>query len=180
MLHDAEIDRLLSDLNALREAARGVHGEHLVVVRLCDAVAEFEDQPTIWDAFEGRNRRQGWELPSDFSALFGAWTAAHRQLAAVRPQDLNGLADAVEAAEAASDALLAELYRCKDQRVGRLMLAFDLFAAGEEIVRQNLRRQHPAADPESIERLVDEWLFRPGAESIDGWGRRTVWPRTAP
>jgi hypothetical protein len=39
-------------------------------------------------------------------------------------------------------------------------------------MRQQLRREHPDADPEEIERLVDAWLTtRPDAERGDGEGR---------
>lgn len=180
MFHGAENDRLLSDLKSLQAAVRSVHGPQLVANRVDNALGDFEHQQTIWDAHEGVNRSQGWELPSDFISLFEAWTAAYRRLADVPPQDLKGLDEASAAAEATSDALLAELYRCKDPRAGRLALALDLFAASEEIVRQNLRRQHPAAPSELIERYLDEWLHdRPGAESGDGWGRPVNWPRAA-
>jgi hypothetical protein len=179
MFHGEEHDRLLSDLRDLQRAVRSVHGPQLIANRVDNALGDFEHQPTIWDAHEGLNRSQGWELPGDFIPLFEAWTAAYRRLADVSPQNVKGLDEAATAAEVASDALLAELYRCKDPRAGRLALALDLFAASEEIVRQNLRRQHPSASPEQIERYVDEWLRqRPGAESGDGWGRPVTWPRT--
>jgi hypothetical protein len=48
----------------------------------------------------------------------------------------------------------------------------DLFEAGLDLMRQNLRRNHPAASDEEIERLLGEWLVhRPGAESGDCPGR---------
>jgi hypothetical protein len=48
----------------------------------------------------------------------------------------------------------------------------DLFEAGLELMRQNLRRIHPKAADEDIERFLDEWLLeRPGAESGDCLGR---------
>lgn len=148
--------------------------------RVDDAVGDFEHQPTIWDAFGGRNRSQGWDLPGDFEALFETWKAAYRRLADVRPQDVERLDEATTAAEAASEALLAELYRCKDPRAGRLLLALDLFAASEEIVRQNLRRQYPDGPPALIERYLEEWIHRrPGAELGDGEGRPVSWPRTS-
>ena len=60
----------------------------------------------------------------------------------------------------------------------RLELAFDLFEAGEQIMRQNLKRRHPTADLEEIERRLMEWLCRrPGAEMGDGVGRPVAWPR---
>jgi Rv0078B-related antitoxin len=44
----------------------------------------------------------------------------------------------------------------------------DLFETGLDLMRQNLRRSHPTADDEAIERLLQEWLLdRPGAESGD-------------
>jgi hypothetical protein len=179
MFHEAGFDRLLSGLGDLLEAVRSAHPKGLIANRVGSAVGEFEHQPTIWDAYGGRNRSQGWDLPGDFVTLFEAWTAAYRRLADVDPQSLKDLEVALSAVESVSDAILAELYRCKDERAGRLALALDLFAASEEIVRQNLRRQHPSASPEQIERYVDEWLRqRPGAESGDGWGRPVTWPRT--
>ncbi|MCE2515232.1 MAG: hypothetical protein J4F37_09520 [Acidobacteria bacterium] len=51
----------------------------------------------------------------------------------------------------------------------------DLFDAGVALQRQNLRRQHPDASDEEIERLLVRWLrHRPGAEDGDGSGRRVV------
>jgi hypothetical protein len=48
----------------------------------------------------------------------------------------------------------------------------DLFETGIDLMRQNLRRSHPAVDDEAIERLLQEWLLdRPGAESGDCSGR---------
>jgi hypothetical protein len=48
----------------------------------------------------------------------------------------------------------------------------DLFETGLDLMRQNLRRSHPTADDEEIERLLQEWLLdRPGAESGDSSGR---------
>jgi hypothetical protein len=39
-------------------------------------------------------------------------------------------------------------------------------------MRQNLRRAHPEAGEEQIQRLLQAWLHhRPGAESGDGFGR---------
>ncbi len=60
----------------------------------------------------------------------------------------------------------------------RLELAFDLYEAGEQMMRQNLKRRHPEADREEIERRLAAWLCRrPGAESGDGAGRPVAWPR---
>ena len=55
----------------------------------------------------------------------------------------------------------------------RLELAFDLFAAGEEMMRQTLIRKNPTATAAEIERKLNEWLrTRPGAEHGDAVGRR--------
>ncbi|MBI4886098.1 MAG: hypothetical protein HY824_03305 [Acidobacteria bacterium] len=48
----------------------------------------------------------------------------------------------------------------------------DLFETGLDLVRQNLRRDHPQASEEDIDRRLREWLRqRPGAESGDSPGR---------
>jgi hypothetical protein len=48
----------------------------------------------------------------------------------------------------------------------------DLFETGLDLMRQNLRRSHPEAGDEEIERLLQQWLLdRPGAESGDCPGR---------
>lgn len=48
----------------------------------------------------------------------------------------------------------------------------DLFDAGLDLMRQNLRRRHPDAGSEDIERLLGAWLAdRPGAQSGDSSGR---------
>lgn len=61
-----------------------------------------------------------------------------------------------------------------------LELAFDLFEAGEQIMRQNLKRRHPDAAPEEIEARFAEWLAqRPGAELGDAVGKPVEWPRKA-
>ena len=49
----------------------------------------------------------------------------------------------------------------------------DLFEAGVAIKRQSLRRNHPDASEEEIERRLRLWLHeRPGAEYGDSPGRR--------
>lgn len=64
--------------------------------------------------------------------------------------------------------------------VERLRLAFELFAAGEEMLRQNLRRRFPDASEEEIEMHIEEWLRdRPGAELGDSAGKPGIWPREA-
>lgn len=53
----------------------------------------------------------------------------------------------------------------------------DLFGTGLDVMRQNLRRRHPGATDQEIERLLGEWLVeRPGAESGDCPGRRVELP----
>ena len=48
----------------------------------------------------------------------------------------------------------------------------DLFGTGLDLMRQNLRRRHPEAGDEDIERRLQAWLLeRPGAESGDCSGR---------
>ena len=57
----------------------------------------------------------------------------------------------------------------------RLRVAFDLFEAGVSMRRASLRREHPHADPDDIERLLREWLAtRPGAEHGDAVGTPRV------
>ncbi len=49
----------------------------------------------------------------------------------------------------------------------------DLFETGLGLMRQNLRRDHPDAKEQEIERRLRQWLQdRPGAESGDCPGRR--------
>ena len=51
-------------------------------------------------------------------------------------------------------------------------MTLDLFQTGVDVMRQNLRRRHPEADDEEIERLLGEWLQeRPGSERGDCSGR---------
>jgi len=55
----------------------------------------------------------------------------------------------------------------------------DLFAAGEEIMRQNLRRRKPGATDEEIEQALVAWLQdRPGAPGGNGEGVVRRWPRS--
>jgi hypothetical protein len=55
---------------------------------------------------------------------------------------------------------------------GALRTTLDLFETGLELMRQNLRRRHPNATPDEIDRLLDNWLRdRPGAEFGDCTGR---------
>jgi hypothetical protein len=62
----------------------------------------------------------------------------------------------------------------------KLRLAFELFEAGVDLMRQKLRRQHPDLDAVAIERLVAEWVStRPGAEHGDAVGRVRKLPESA-
>jgi hypothetical protein len=66
----------------------------------------------------------------------------------------------------------------RDETIDRLHLALDLYAAGEAMMRQNLRRRFPAASPAEIEDRLMAWLSeRPGAEIGDAPGRAAAWPR---
>jgi hypothetical protein len=65
-----------------------------------------------------------------------------------------------------------------DSPAGRLRLALDLFATGEAMMRQNLKRRFPQADEAEIEARLSAWLSeRPGAEAGDSAGRPVPWPR---
>lgn len=60
--------------------------------------------------------------------------------------------------------------------VEKLHLAFDLFESGRELMRAKLRREHPDATTEEIERLLAQWVStRPGAEHGDAVGRVRPW-----
>jgi hypothetical protein len=62
----------------------------------------------------------------------------------------------------------------------RIRLALELYAAGEALMRQRLRRILPDADEDAIEQRILSWLaHRPGAEAGDAAGRRGTWPRAA-
>lgn len=53
----------------------------------------------------------------------------------------------------------------------RLHLALDLFSAGEGLMRERLRREHPELSPREIEQRLRDWLrTRPGAEFGDSVG----------
>jgi Rv0078B-related antitoxin len=50
--------------------------------------------------------------------------------------------------------------------------ALELFEAGVDVMRQNLRRRYPGATPAEIERRLGDWLHaRPGAQFGDCAGR---------
>lgn len=64
--------------------------------------------------------------------------------------------------------------RMPDQHLegGGLRTALDLFEAGVQLMRQNLRRAHAHATDEEIDALLHAWLHhRPGAEHGDCPGR---------
>lgn len=53
-----------------------------------------------------------------------------------------------------------------------LAATFDLFDLGVRLMRQNLRRLHPEASDEDIDRRLGDWMrHRPGAEAGDAVGR---------
>ena len=59
-----------------------------------------------------------------------------------------------------------------DAAAARLREAIDLYVVGVDLMRQNLRRRHPALGEEEIEQLLAQWIReRPGAEGGDGDGR---------
>lgn len=64
--------------------------------------------------------------------------------------------------------------------IARLRLALDLFRTGEDLMRQKLRRQHPAASEQEIEARLAAWLQeRPGADAGDLAVLRGPWvPRS--
>ena len=48
----------------------------------------------------------------------------------------------------------------------------DLFKTGVDLMSQNLRRKHPQANEDAIDRRLRQWLLeRPGAELGDSTGR---------
>lgn len=59
-----------------------------------------------------------------------------------------------------------------------LRTAFDLFVAGQRMMRENLKRRHPEESDRQIERRLRAWMSeRPGAEHGDAAGRPVEWPR---
>jgi hypothetical protein len=67
----------------------------------------------------------------------------------------------------------------RDETAKRLRLAIDLFASGEALMCQNLRRRFPEASDAEIEERLVAWLSeRPGAELGDAVGRPVPFPRT--
>jgi signal transduction histidine kinase len=68
----------------------------------------------------------------------------------------------------------------RDQAADRLRAALEMFETGLQMMRQNLRRNHPSLSDAEIEERVTAWLReRPGAEFGDAVGRRVPWPRSA-
>ncbi|HEU4368766.1 MAG TPA: hypothetical protein VFV05_11145 [Methylomirabilota bacterium] len=66
----------------------------------------------------------------------------------------------------------------REAAAARLRAALAMFETGVEMMRQNLRRSHPALPDTEIEARVRAWLQeRPGAEFGDAVGRRASWPR---
>lgn len=51
--------------------------------------------------------------------------------------------------------------------LSRMQTAMDLYEAAEAIMRQNLRRRHPAEGEEQIERRLLSWLRKEGEP--EGW-----------
>lgn len=78
--------------------------------------------------------------------------------------------------------IAAFTFRCmglKSRRIAeaKLRTAFDLFDAGVDLMRQNLRGRHPEAAPREIEERLTAWLSeRPGAEAGDAVGVSRPWP----
>jgi hypothetical protein len=61
-----------------------------------------------------------------------------------------------------------------DASAEKIRLALDLFATGEALMRQQLRRRHPDWTEAQLRRGLLEWLReRPGAENGDAAGRPT-------
>jgi hypothetical protein len=66
----------------------------------------------------------------------------------------------------------------RTEAAARRRAAVEMFETGVEIMRQNLRRQHPGFTEREIEARLTAWLSeRPGAEFGDAAGRPVAWPR---
>jgi hypothetical protein len=62
--------------------------------------------------------------------------------------------------------------------VERMRLTFDLYATGEDLMRQRICRENAGLSPAEIEARLAAWLqTRPGAEHGDAVGRPGTWPR---
>jgi hypothetical protein len=60
----------------------------------------------------------------------------------------------------------------------KFRITMDLFQAGVDMMRQNLRRQYPGESDHEIQARLSKWLsHRPGAEHGDCTGRAVDWPR---
>jgi hypothetical protein len=60
----------------------------------------------------------------------------------------------------------------------RFRLALDLYATGEAMMRQRIRRERPELSSVEVEKRLCAWLcLRPGAEQGDAVGRPLPWPR---
>jgi hypothetical protein len=58
----------------------------------------------------------------------------------------------------------------------RFRLALDLFATGEAMMRQRLRRLNPQWGEDLLASAIQDWLReRPGAEAGDAEGRPVAW-----
>jgi hypothetical protein len=65
-----------------------------------------------------------------------------------------------------------------DAAAERFRVAVDLFEAGVQLQRCNLKRLHPEAAEAEIDQMLQTWLLeRPGAEFGDAQGRPGPWPR---
>ena len=63
--------------------------------------------------------------------------------------------------------------RSKESMAQAFRATLDLFETGVAMKRQSLRRDHPGASDEEIDRRLQEWLLdRPGAKHGDSPGRR--------
>ncbi len=59
----------------------------------------------------------------------------------------------------------------------RLRLATAMQREGTLLIRENLRRRHPEASEQELDRLLETWLLdRP----LDAPGPRVSWPRRRP
>jgi hypothetical protein len=62
----------------------------------------------------------------------------------------------------------------ENETARRLRLAFDLYAAAEEIQRQNLRRENPEASEQEIEEGIRRWLAKPPEHPPEHFRRRRL------
>ena len=66
----------------------------------------------------------------------------------------------------------------RTEAAARQRAAGGMLVSRVEMMRQNLRRHHPALTDLEIEARLTAWLSeRPGAEFGDTIGRRVAWPR---